>query len=74
MAETTLTIETSRGAVSAILEGPDASPMLVLAHGAGSDMRHPFLEGFARGLVAGGVACLRFNFPYTEAGRRAPDR
>ena len=74
MPGTPLTIETSRGPVSGSLEGPAASSMLVLAHGAGSDIRHPFLEGFARGLVEGGVACLRFNFPYTEAGRRAPDR
>ena len=46
----------------------------VLAHGAGNDMRAPFLGGVAEGLAAGGVSCMRFNFPFTEEGRRAPDR
>jgi hypothetical protein len=35
-------------------------------------MRHPFLLGFARGLQTEGVATVRFNFPYSEAGRRMP--
>src|SRR5205823_811727 len=47
---------------------------VVLAHGAGNDMRAPFLAGAAEGLTAGGVSCMRFNFPFTESGRRAPDR
>jgi uncharacterized protein len=46
----------------------------VLAHGAGGDLRGALLEGFAGGLAAAGVGCLRFNFLYTERGRRAPDR
>jgi predicted alpha/beta-hydrolase family hydrolase len=37
-------------------------------------MDHPFLAGFTRALNAEGVATLRFNFPYREAGRRFPDR
>jgi predicted alpha/beta-hydrolase family hydrolase len=36
-------------------------------------MEHPFLAGFARACVDEGLAVLRFNFPYLEAGRRAPD-
>jgi predicted alpha/beta-hydrolase family hydrolase len=32
------------------------------------------LSGVSAGLVANDVSCLRFNFPYTEEGRRAPDR
>jgi uncharacterized protein len=44
-----------------------------IAHGAGSDMRHPFMTGVAGGLSAGGLSVLRFNFPYTDAGRRMPD-
>ena len=48
--------------------------MLVLAHGAGNDMSSPLLEGFAEGLAATGVGCLRFNFLYVEQGRRGPDR
>ncbi len=46
----------------------------VVAHGAGAGMEHPFMLGVAEGLAAGGVTALRFNFPYTEQGRRAPDR
>ncbi len=45
---------------------------LVLAHGAGGDHKDPFLRGLAGSLVDAGVATLRFNFPYREAGRRAP--
>lgn len=45
---------------------------VVLAHGAGAGMDHPFLVGFAAALQAEGFATLRFNFPYVEAGRRMP--
>jgi predicted alpha/beta-hydrolase family hydrolase len=37
-------------------------------------MRTSFLDGFAAGVAATGVACLRFNFAYAEAGKRSPDR
>src|SRR5438128_948852 len=36
-------------------------------------MRSPLLVGVARGLSGFGIASLRWNFPYSEAGRRAPD-
>jgi predicted alpha/beta-hydrolase family hydrolase len=57
---------------------PDAfeagrTPALIVAHGAGNDMRTPLLEHFSAGLCRSGVACLRFNFRYIEQGRRAPD-
>jgi predicted alpha/beta-hydrolase family hydrolase len=65
----------SQGPVTALLRRPpDAFALYVLAHGAGADMRHRFLAAMADALAAQGVATLRFNFPYTEAGRRAPDR
>lgn len=44
-----------------------------VAHGAGAGMDHPFLAGAAAGLADGGIAVLRFNFPYMEARRRVPD-
>ncbi|MGI9822258.1 alpha/beta hydrolase family protein [Agromyces sp. Marseille-Q5079] len=47
---------------------------LVVAHGAGAGMEHPFLAGFARAVQELGVATLRFDFPYREAARRFPDR
>lgn len=47
---------------------------VVVAHGAGAGMDHPFLRGFTDALNSLGLATLRFNFPYREAGRRFPDR
>ena len=55
-------------------EAPSARAVAIIAHGAGSDMRHTFYTGIARVLVAEAVSVLRFNFPYMSAGRRAPDR
>jgi predicted alpha/beta-hydrolase family hydrolase len=46
---------------------------VVLAHGAGNDMNHPLIVSLADGLAEGGFAALRFNFPYREKGRKAPD-
>jgi uncharacterized protein len=55
---------------------PSAGPgcLVALAHGAGSGMRAPFLEGFAAEMATLGHPSLRFEFPYMAAGRRAPDR
>lgn len=48
------------------------APLVVIAHGAGAGMDHPFLHGFAAALRADGLHTLRFTFPYLEAGRRMP--
>lgn len=62
------------GSVAALLRRPEGARWLaVLAHGAGADMRHAFMERVAGALAERGVATLRFQFPYTEAGRRRPD-
>jgi uncharacterized protein len=62
------------GEVSAILMRPaNARWLLVLAHGAGAGMTHPFLENLARELGAVGVATFRYQFPYMEERRRVPD-
>jgi len=47
---------------------------VVLAPGAGAPMDHPFLATMARALCARGMLTVRFDFPYQQAGRRAPDR
>ncbi len=47
---------------------------VVTAHGAGNDMENPLLAAFTDGLAAAGYPALRFNFPYKEKGRKAPDR
>ena len=72
--EETLRIETVKGTVSAKYARP-RSPFatIVVAHGAGAGMDHPFLVGFARACLEEGMATMRFNFPYIEGGRRSPD-
>ena len=63
------------GSVSSLLLLPkDATALLVLSHGAGAGMEHSFMEMLAQRLAAHGVGTLRFNFPYKEKGKGAPDR
>ena len=62
------------GEVSALLSRPvKARWLLVLAHGAGAGMSHPFMERLAGELAGVGVATLRYQFPYMEERRRVPD-
>ena len=64
----------SRSAVSALWIAPkDAVAWLIVAHGAGAGMDHPFLAGFCRAMVEHGIATARFNFSYMDSGRRSPD-
>ena len=57
-----------------IVERPEAAwAMYVLAHGAGAGMLHPFLAALAGALAREGVATLRYQFPYMEAGSRRID-
>lgn len=61
--------------VSGLLQSPpDAIAALALAHGAGAGMTHAFMSAVADGLVQRRVACLRYQFPYMEAGGKRPDR
>jgi predicted alpha/beta-hydrolase family hydrolase len=63
------------GTVSGAWQRPagPARAALVLGHGAGYNMNTRLLIDIGDALAARGVAVVRFNFPYTEAGRRAPD-
>src|SRR5690348_3287930 len=62
------------GQVSALLERPaNARLLLVLAHGAGAGMAHPFMQRLTTELASAGVATLRYQFPYMEQGRKFPD-
>lgn len=64
----------SSGEVSAILSrASDPLALLVLAHGAGADMRHRFMAELSAALVERGLSVLRYQFPYTEQGKRRPD-
>lgn len=64
----------SASEVQALLLRPDdAKWLLVLAHGAGAGMHHPFMESLARELAACRVATFRYQFPYMQQGRHRPD-
>ena len=58
-----------KGQVSALLMLPaDATHLLVLGHGASSNMRTPMLTRLAEHLAHVGIATFRYNFPYSEKG------
>ena len=64
----------SSGEVSAVLVRPAAATCLyVFAHGAGAGMHHQFMEDAAEKLAARNIATFRYNFPYKEAERKAPN-
>ena len=51
-----------------------AAATLILGHGAGAGQRSAFMVNMARALAGLGIDAVTFNFPYTEHGRRIPDR
>src|SRR5438034_5881133 len=58
------------GEVSAVLVRPeDATHLLVLGHGASTNMRHATLQSIADRLAEVGIATFRYNFPYSENGK-----
>ena len=62
------------GEVSALFAHPkNARWLLLLAHGAGAGMTHPFMENLSAELAIVGIATLRYQFPYMEQRRRVPD-
>ena len=59
-----------KGEVSALLVRPaGASHLLVLGHGASTNMRHATLQAIAERLADAGIATFRYNFPYAEHGK-----
>ena len=65
--------KTAVSSVWAIPERYDQNLALVIAHGAGNDMHNPFISYLHTHIAESGVLCVKFNFPYKEEGRRAPD-
>ena len=58
-----------QGEVSSLLTRPDnAQWLLVLGHGASTNMRHTTLQTIAERLADVGIATFRYNFPYSERG------
>jgi predicted alpha/beta-hydrolase family hydrolase len=49
-------------------------PTLVLAHGAGAPQTHPWMVATAKAIARCGIDVVTFDFLYTAAGRRAPDK
>jgi len=70
-----LSIDVKPGiAVSALaISPPSAEACLVLAHGAGAGMGHPFMQAVAEGLAERRIATLRYQFPYMERGSKRTD-
>lgn len=69
----TITVDDARR-VSGLWQLPSrARACLVLAHGAGAGMKHPFLAAVANDLGERGIATLRYQFPYMERRARRPD-
>jgi predicted alpha/beta-hydrolase family hydrolase len=64
------------GSVAAVAAEPEAEgeTVFLYAPGAGSNLHDPFGRFICRDLAARGVRAIRFQFPYQEAVRRAPDR
>ena len=75
MTATSLTIEVpGAGDVSGLWQSlAHPSACLVLAHGAGAGMTHRSMVAIADGLEGLGVATLRYQFPFMEAGGKRPD-
>ncbi|RCW64461.1 alpha/beta family hydrolase [Pseudorhodoferax soli] len=70
-----LSLTTALGhSVDAVASTPDdAEAAYVFAHGAGAGMAHPFMAAVAQGLAERRIACLRYQFPYMQAGSRRVD-
>jgi uncharacterized protein len=67
-------VDATHSVSALLLEPRDAKACLILAHGAGAGMTHPFMNAAAQGLAARRVATLRYQFPYMEQGIKRPDR
>jgi predicted alpha/beta-hydrolase family hydrolase len=72
--ELQFTVSDRSGKVSAVfLRPPEARWLLVLAHGAGAGMHHPFMEAISEELASQSIATFRYQFPYMEQGGGRPD-
>lgn len=67
------------GAMFDAPSGPTRASAILLAHGSGVDMDHPWMATMAAALVARGFPVMRFRYPYMERAQREakmmpPDR
>ena len=68
-----ITVDDAHRVTGLLQAPPQARACLVLAHGAGAGMTHPFMAAAAEGLAERGIASLRYQFPYMERGSKRPD-
>ncbi len=72
--EIRFTVSKSSGEVSAVLLRPqNARWLMALAHGAAAGIQHPFMTGMAQSMAKRQIASFRYQFPYMEQGKRAPN-
>ena len=63
-----------KGEVSSLFWRPAAAGwLLVLGHGASTNMHHRVIEGIVGGLASAGIATFRYHFPYMEKGGKGRD-
>jgi predicted alpha/beta-hydrolase family hydrolase len=69
----TIVLDPARTVSGLLQRPPEAAALFVMAHGAGAGMTHPFMTTVAQGLAERGIATLRYQFPYMEAGSKRTD-
>ena len=72
-AKHTIAVDYAASVSALLMRPPGARACVVLAHGAGAGMTHPFMEAVAAGLAERDLATLRYEFPYIERGSKRPD-
>ena len=70
----TVSIEWDGGAVTGRWSDAGGEVGMLLAHGAGLGQDHEWMTYVRDGLAAADIPVLTFNYPYMEAGRKAPNR
>lgn len=71
----TIPVSAEIGRVSGLFMKPKNMKCLVcLSHGAGADMHHAFMQDLAETLAGREIGTLRYNFPFKENKKGAPDR
>src|SRR5258706_12844805 len=55
-------------------EGPQTDSVLVLGHGASTNMEHRTMQNLAAAFLSRGISVVRFNFLYMEKKKGPPDR
>ncbi len=68
-----ITIAWGDGEVSGRFADAEGSTGVLLAHGAGLGQDHEWMIYMRNGLAAAGIPVMTFNYPYMEAGRKAPN-